>query len=67
MAELMQSTAVNWLANDGVWFQAVEFSSNMTDAKACNDACWQYFSPFEATVSIKRPAGVCRIIRGWTA
>jgi len=48
MDELMQSTAINWLANDGVWFQAVEFSSNMTDAKACNDACWVYFSPFEA-------------------
>lgn len=48
MDELMKNTAVNWLANDGVWFQAVEFSSNMKEAKACNDASWQYFSPFEA-------------------
>lgn len=46
--ELMKSIAVNWLANDGVWFQAVEFSSSMSDAKGCNDACWSYFSPFEA-------------------
>jgi hypothetical protein len=45
--ELMKSTAINWLANDGVWFQAVEFSSNMKDAKGCNDACWLHFSPFE--------------------
>ncbi|RJP79097.1 MAG: cytosolic protein [Desulfobacteraceae bacterium] len=49
MDELMKNTAVNWLANDGVWFQAVEFSSSMKEAKACNDAAWQYFSPFEAT------------------
>jgi len=49
MNDIMKSTAINWLANDGVWFQAVEFSSSMKEAKACNDACWQYFSPFEAT------------------
>jgi len=48
LEELMKSIAVNWLANDGVWFQAVEFSSSMSDAKRCNDACWSYFSPFEA-------------------
>ncbi len=29
LIELMDSVAVNWLANDGVWFQAVEFSSGM--------------------------------------
>jgi len=51
--ELMDSVALNWLANDGVWFQAVEFTSGMTDAKRCNDSCWAHFSPFEAW-SIKR-------------
>ena len=50
---LMDAVAVNWLANDGVWFQAVEFSSGMTDAKRCNDSCWAHFSPFEAW-SIRR-------------
>jgi hypothetical protein len=45
---LMDSVAVNWLANDGVWFQAVEFSSGMNDAKRCNESCWAQFSPFEA-------------------
>ena len=45
---LKESLAVNWLANDGVWFQAVEFSKNMFDAKRCNDSCWAHFSPFEA-------------------
>lgn len=45
---LMDSVAVNWLANDGIWFQAVEFESGMNDAKRCNDSCWAHFSPFEA-------------------
>jgi Family of unknown function (DUF6125) len=50
---LMDAAALNWLANDGVWFQSVEFSSGMNDAKRCNDSCWAHFSPFEAW-SIKR-------------
>jgi hypothetical protein len=48
LLEFIDSVAVNWLANDGVWFQAVEFASGMTDAKRCNDSCWAHFSPFEA-------------------
>lgn len=51
--ELKSSLAKNWLANDGIWFQAIEFSRNMFDAKRINDACWAQFSPFEAS-SIKR-------------
>lgn len=53
LVALKQNVAVNWLANDGVWFQAVEFSRGMFDAKRCNDSCWSRFSPFEAW-SIKR-------------
>jgi len=53
LLELLDSVAVNWLANDGVWFQAVEFESGMNDAKRCNDSCWAHFSPFEAW-SIKK-------------
>jgi hypothetical protein len=48
LLQLMDQVAANWLANDGVWFQAVEFSSGMDDAKRCNDTCWAHFSPFEA-------------------
>jgi hypothetical protein len=48
LQQLLDNVAVNWLANDGVWFQAVEFSSGMNDAKRCNDSCWALFSPFEA-------------------
>ena len=53
LIELLHTVGVNWLANDGVWFQAVEFESGMNDAKRCNDSCWAHFSPFEAW-SIKK-------------
>ena len=53
LIELMDTLAVNWLANDGVWFQAVESKSGMIDAKRCNDSCWAQFSPVEAW-SIKK-------------
>ncbi len=54
---LREAMAVNWLANDGVWFQAVEFTRGMNDAKRCNDSCWAQFSPFEAW-SVKRFLGL---------
>jgi hypothetical protein len=46
--KLREAIAVNWLANDGVWFQSVEFSEGMFPAKKCNDAAWGEFSPYEA-------------------
>ena len=57
LIELTESMAVNWLANDGTWFQSIEFSNNMADAKACNDATWGIFSPFEGW-SVKRLLGL---------
>ena len=45
---LMDAVAKNWLVNDGVWFQSVEFDNGMNDAKRCNDSCWAQFSPYEA-------------------
>lgn len=55
--ELLKAVSVNWLANDGVWFQSVEFSRGMNDAKRCNDSTWAHFSPFEAQ-SIKKMLGL---------
>ena len=46
--KLMDAVAKNWLMNDGVWFQSVEFDYGMNDAKRCNDSCWAQFSPYEA-------------------
>ena len=45
---LARELAVNWLANDGIWFQAIEKREGMNDAKRCNDSCWGQFSPVEA-------------------
>ena len=50
---LLDGFCTNWLANDGVWFQAVEFKDGMNDAKRCNDSVWGQFSPIEAW-AIKR-------------
>lgn len=53
LLSLMEGVSANWLVNDGVWFQAVEFAHGMIDAKRCNDSTWAQFSPFEAW-SIKK-------------
>jgi hypothetical protein len=57
LKKLLEGFCANWLANDGVWFQAVEFQDGMNDAKRCNDSCWGRFSPVEAW-SIKRFLGL---------
>jgi hypothetical protein len=57
MNSLKENVAINWLANDGIWFQTIEFMNSMTDAKSCNDSCWEKFSPMEAW-SIKRFLGL---------
>jgi hypothetical protein len=54
---IMNNLGINWLANDGIWFQSVEMSRDMYDAKRCNDSCWTRFSPFEAW-SIKEFLGL---------
>ncbi len=45
---LIDAISANWLAGDGLWFQAVEARQEMYTAKRCNDTCWIKFSPFEA-------------------
>ena len=57
LLNLMTNLGINWIANDGVWFQAVEMVHGMNDAKRCNDSCWTRFSPFEAW-SIKEFLGL---------
>lgn len=49
LGELLNALAANWLANDGVWFQAVENRLTMYDAKRANDTCWTRYSPLEAS------------------
>ncbi len=48
LLDLVKTIGINWLANDGIWFQAVEKKWGMNDAKRCNDTCWTRYSPYEA-------------------
>jgi len=57
LVALMGELGKNWLADDGTWFQTVEASHGMTEAKCCNDSCLDRFSTFEA-YSIKRFLGL---------
>ncbi|MFU8796847.1 MAG: DUF6125 family protein, partial [Dehalococcoidia bacterium] len=52
LISLIDAMCINWLAEDGVWFQAVENNHDMYTAKRCNDTCWTRYSPLEAA-SIK--------------
>jgi hypothetical protein len=56
LAELLEDMGKNWLANDGVWFQAVEnnFDYEMFNAKRINDSCWVRFSYVEARSIMRR-------------
>lgn len=45
---LLADIAKTWVTSDGLWFQAVEFSSGMEDAKFVNDTCWSHFARMEA-------------------
>ncbi|MBI4776049.1 MAG: cytosolic protein [Deltaproteobacteria bacterium] len=56
---LVGALAVNWLAQDGIWFQALEHSASMWEAKLANDTCWGRFSPVEAR-EIKDLLGLSR-------
>lgn len=57
LLRLLDSICLNWLANDGVWFQSVEKRFGMDGAKRCNDTCWSRFSPYEA-LRIKQLLGL---------
>jgi len=60
LLRLLGELGKNWLAGDGIWFQAVEARDGIWDAKRCNDSCWVRFSPFEAW-SIKRFLGLAEM------
>ncbi len=45
---LCKNFAKNWLAHDGLWFQAVERSQNLERAIELDAEAWSRFSPIEA-------------------
>ncbi len=50
LISLIDAMSINWLADDGVWFQTVETRQDMYTSKRCNDTCWTRFSPLEASM-----------------
>ena len=56
LVELLEDTAKNWLACDGLWFQAIEkyFDPEMHTSKRINDTNWVRFSYIEAKTIMKR-------------
>jgi len=48
LLELSKNFAKNWLAHDGLWFQAVEKSYGIEKAIELDTEAWRRFSPIEA-------------------
>jgi hypothetical protein len=54
LAELLEDAAKNWLAHDGLWFQAVENSFGIDAAIACDRTAWSQFTIVEAQHIMER-------------
>lgn len=54
LLELLKDSAVNWLAHDGLWFQAVEKKFGMETAMELDRAAWEKFTVIEANRIKKR-------------
>lgn len=57
LVEVINNFAKNWLAHDGLWFQAVERVHGMDEAIRADTEAWEKFSPIEAK-RIKRLLGL---------
>ncbi|UCG43961.1 MAG: hypothetical protein JSU73_04945 [candidate division WOR-3 bacterium] len=51
---LLQDAAKNWLAHDGIWFQAVEQMHGMEDAIRADTEAWRRFTVVEAKRIMRR-------------
>ncbi len=51
---MLDDFAKNWLAHDGLWFQAVEKSVGMEAAIDCDREAWRRFTVIEAKRIMKR-------------
>ncbi len=48
LIDRLEDAAKNWLAHDGLWFQAVESRFAMQAAIDCDAAAWARFTEIEA-------------------
>ena len=54
LLELLNDAAKNWLAHDGLWFQAVEKECGLDTAIKFDVSAWEKFSVIEAERIMKR-------------
>ncbi len=54
LIELLQDSAKNWLAHDGLWFQAVEKQFGLEAAIDCDATAWKQFTVIEAQRIMER-------------
>jgi hypothetical protein len=56
LIDLLEDAAKNWLAHDGLWFQAVEAHAGMDAAIQLDADAWERFTAVEARRIMKRHA-----------
>ncbi len=54
LLELLQDAAKNWLAHDGLWFQAAENKFDLETAIELDSKAWEKFTQIEAKRIMKR-------------
>jgi hypothetical protein len=54
LVRMLMDDAKNWLAHDGLWFQAVEAARGMDEAIAADAAAWEKFTVIEARRIMER-------------
>jgi hypothetical protein len=54
LVRIAMDDAKNWLAHDGLWFQAVESARGMDEAIAADRAAWERFTVIEARRILER-------------
>lgn len=54
LLDILLDDAKNWLAHDGLWFQAVEADHGMEDAIRADAEAWRHFTVLEAERIMKR-------------
>lgn len=54
LIDLLEDAAKNWLAHDGLWFQAVEGHSGMDVALELDAQAWKIFTQIEAKRILRR-------------
>ena len=67
LIKIIVDDAKNWLAHDGVWFQAVEKRYGMEVAVDVDTEAWRYFTVIEARrimdrVGIKSGGGIPALV-----